>query len=101
MIFTRERAAEPAAPTHAFCEPVSATPTSYEHIREVGEEGLKPGGGVPNLPLCGRDLRRGWDLKTPVTPDMVRTLAAPRPGDGRVFLCPRCADAYLRDHPAT
>lgn len=99
MIFTRNRAAEPAAPSHAFCEPVHATPTSPEHIREVGDEGLKLGGGVPNPALCGRDLRKGWDLSTPVTPDMVTRLAASREGDGRVFLCPACAEAYLSNHP--
>lgn len=88
-----------APPTHAFCEPVTATPTSYWHIRDVGEEGLKLGGGVPVAPLCGRDLRHGWDLKSEVTPEAVTTGAQPRPGDGRVFVCPTCAAVYLAEQP--
>lgn len=86
---------EPPAPLFAFCEPVWATPTSCEHIRTVGPEGLKLGGGAPNPALCGLDLRHGWDLKTEVTVESVTSLAAPRAGDDRVFLCPDCAQAYL------
>lgn len=41
----------------AFCEPSNATPFSREHIRRVGAEGLKLGGGVPSPALCGADLR--------------------------------------------
>jgi len=80
--------------TLAFCEPVTATPFSHEHIRTVGPEGLKLGGGAPNTVLCGRDLYGGWDLRSEVTPDLVLRLSTPREGDGRVFLCPECADAY-------
>lgn len=79
----------------AFCEPSWATAESPEHIREVGPEGLMPGGGVPVAALCGRDLAKGWDLAGAVTPETVQALASPRDGDGRVFLCPPCADVYL------
>jgi hypothetical protein len=95
-LFSKNRGpVEAPAPAFAFCEPVWATPTSHEHIRTVGEEGLKLGGGVPNPALCGRDLRHGWDLKMEVTTESVTSLASPREGDGRVFLCPGCAEAFL------
>lgn len=103
MIFARrtpEPEAEAVTPQFAFCEPVTATPMSKEHIRPVGPEGLKLGGGVPVPALCGRDLHMGWDLETPVTADMVDRLAAPRPGDGRVFLCGPCADAWRTLNPS-
>jgi hypothetical protein len=85
----------PQVPAYSFCEPVWATPTSKEHIRAVDEHGLKPGGGIDTDTLCGSDVRRGWDLPTPVTPERVRSLASPLPGDGRIFLCRTCADLYL------
>lgn len=86
-------------PTFAFCERVSATPTSKEHIREVGREGIKLGGGIPNTALCGYDVVRGWDLARPVTPDGVLVLSTPRPGDDRIFLCGDCASAFLAVSP--
>ena len=80
----------------AFCEHSMAGPTSPEHIRRVGPEGLLPGGGAPGTALCGRDLLRGWDLpQPPVTAEAVHRLRSPRAGDGRVFLCGGCADAAL------
>ena len=85
---------KPTVPEFAFCERSTATPTSPIHIRRVGEEGLKLGGGIPALPLCGSDLWHGWDLSGPVTPDAVRVQSTPRPGDGRVFLCSGCTAAY-------
>lgn len=100
-MFSRRTPAVEAAPSHAFCEPVTATPTSYWHIREVGPEGLKLGGGVPNAPLCGRDLRHGWDLTSKVTPESASTSSQPRPGDGRIFLCPSCAESYLSVNKTT
>ena len=83
-------------PAYAFCEPVSATPTSYEHLRAVGPEGLKLGGGIDGAALCGFDLKHGWDTSTEVTDESVTALATPRSGDNRVFLCPACADAWKK-----
>lgn len=71
----------------SFCEPVTATPFSKWHIREVGPEGLKLDGGIPNEPLCGRDLRHGWDLQLRVDAESLTRLR----GD---LLCPNC-DAAL------
>lgn len=89
------RNGEPVVPEFAFCEPVTATPTSPIHIRRVGEEGLKLGGGIPVAPLCGREsVIRGWDLRGAVTPESVHDQSTPRSGDGRVFLCVKCAEAY-------
>lgn len=80
----------------AFCERSMATEYSQNHIRQVGPEGLLPGGGVPGAALCGMDLHKGWDLpQVPVTVEMVRALREPRTGDGKVFLCGGCADAAL------
>lgn len=59
------------AATYSFCEPVSATPTSRVHIRRVGAEGIKTGGGVTGAPLCGYDLHGGWDVPGPVTTPVV------------------------------
>lgn len=93
---------EPVAPAYSFCEHVGATDTSPIHLRSVGEEGQKFGGGVPGAALCGRDLRKGWDLPQAVTPDSVRFDITPRPGDGRVFGCLACAEIYLaQSAPAT
>jgi hypothetical protein len=86
---------EPVIVEFAFCEPVSATATSPWHIRRVGPEGLKLGGGIPTPPLCGREsVIRGWDLTSAVTAESVRLGSTPREGDGRVFLCRACTDAY-------
>lgn len=41
----------------------TATSTWHYHLREVGPEGLKPGGGAPPA-LCG--ARLGWDTKIPL-----------------------------------
>lgn len=86
---------QPTTPTFAFCEPVHATTESAIHIRHVGEEGLKLGGGIPVAPLCGREsVIRGWDLPGAVTPESVHHQSTPRPGDGRIFLCRGCTEAY-------
>jgi hypothetical protein len=88
----------PPAAMFAFCERATATPMSQEHIRRVGPEGLKNGGGAPDTTLCGAPLQGGWDLTTAqtnhVTDAAVRDLSTPRQGDGRVFLCPRCGAAW-------
>lgn len=72
----------------AFCEPVSATVRSREHIREVGPEGFKYGGGIPNAALCGADVRRGWDIKAEVHPSRFVVNAETNP------TCQGCIDAY-------
>lgn len=79
----------------AFCERVTASPMSLEHIREVGAEGLMLGGGIPNVALCGADVRRGWDLSSEVTEGTVERLATARTGDGHVFLCDTCARLWV------
>lgn len=104
MSLLRRRAtpAAPAVPEFAFCEPVHAVTLGPIHIRRVGEEGLKLGGGIPVAPLCGREsVIRGWDLPDEVTPETVLADSTPRPGDGHVFLCRACTDAYnaLTDQP--
>lgn len=86
---------EPVVPAYSFCEHVGATPTSPIHLRSVGEEGQKFGGGVPGAALCGLDLRKGWDLPQPVTPASVLADMTPRSGDGRVFGCTVCDTIYL------
>lgn len=101
-LFSRIKAArnatrngEPVVPEFAFCEPVHAVGLGPRHIRRVGEEGLKLGGGIPVAPLCGREsVIRGWDLRGEVTPATVLADSTPRPGDGRVFLCTKCAEEY-------
>jgi hypothetical protein len=77
---------------YAFCEPVTATVRSYEHIRVVSDGILYLGGGVPTPTLCGYDLRRGWDVPTGVTERRVRAglNAEVNP------TCPKCADIWGR-----
>lgn len=91
--------ADAAAVTrYAFCEPVTAVAMGKEHIRVVGPEGRRLGGGIPHGDaggvLCGRDLGRGWDLGREVTPRIVEILTTPRDGDSHVWVCPKCAEAY-------
>jgi hypothetical protein len=73
----------------AFCEPISATTRSREHIRAVGAEGFKYGGGIPNRALCGWDVRGGWDLKAVVHPSRFLPNAETNP------TCEKCIDAYM------
>jgi hypothetical protein len=79
----------------SFCEPVTAIAMGKWHIREVGPEGLKFGGGVPNDALCGRELRFGWDMEAVFTAERALSMVTPREGDGHVFLCPACYQEYL------
>ena len=92
----RSRAALPDAPDRpvlSFCERVNAGPASPVHLRRVGPEGTKLGGGVPGAALCGRDLRHGWDLPQQVTDDLVERGAALPPGQpGRT--CQDCVAVY-------
>lgn len=57
---------------YAFCEPVWASTSSYEHIRQVPGDALKIGGGIEGPALCGFELRGGWDIPTGVTEQRVR-----------------------------
>ena len=78
--------------TFAFCEPSTATGPGPWHIRVLpaGEE-RRVGGGVDRPTLCGRDLRRGWDLELLVTLDALARLSG-RDERGRPGVCPACAD---------
>lgn len=101
MKFLRSKPAEPQTFAYSFCESVYATPTSPHHIREVGPEGLKQGGGVPVPALCGRDLHRGWDTHAldPAVNDAARLIRLSTPiatDDNRVHVCPKCVAEYLR-----
>jgi hypothetical protein len=51
------------APVLSLCETVTAGPLAPNHVRRVGDEGLRPGGGIPGLALCGQVVARGWDLR--------------------------------------
>lgn len=93
---------EPVAPTaYAFCEPVHATTISRIHIRRV-TDGLKLGGGIVGLALCGFDVERGWDLHTPVTVDVIEAdldlqqRTAGERGEHWLInpLCVACAEAW-------
>lgn len=70
---------------YAFCERVTATAESPWHIRLVGSEGLKLGGGAPDSTLCGRPLHKGWDLQLHVDDESV---------DGR-HICADCSAVWL------
>lgn len=77
---------------YAFCEPVWATTSSREHIREVPGDQLKLGGGITEPALCGFDLAGGWDIPTGVTEQRVRRglNAEANP------TCPACANVWGR-----
>lgn len=81
---------------YAFCEPVTATTSSFEHIREVPEKIRRLGGGIEGKALCGRDMTRGWDNMAQVTEHSVR-LRSRRPSDHNPVpnpLCRKCADLW-------
>lgn len=79
--------------TLAFCEPVTATTRSREHLRVVGPEGFQYGGGIPSPALCGADVRGGWDLNAPVHPARFLPNAETNP------TCRSCIDAYWARTP--
>jgi hypothetical protein len=82
--------AEQAPAPFAFCEPSWATTRSRTHIRRVGPEGLRLGGGVPDPALCGAALHHGWDLPTPIDPARLDRLV-----DWHVNpVCRDCADRW-------
>lgn len=66
----------------AFCETVTAGPTTFWHIRPLTARGHKFGGGADTPALCGRKV--SWDLKCEITP---RSLQSSR-------ICPHCARGY-------
>lgn len=82
------------AVTLALCETSTAGPLTPNHVRQVGPEGLKLGGGIPTPALCGRDLRGGWDLRAVDAAELQR-LADGRTEDGRPFVHPDCASLAL------
>lgn len=73
-----------------YCEPVTATTVSREHIRWSDDAAGKFGGGIVGEALCGRSMDRGWDLDTDVEARGVafRTQAHVNP------LCEKCADLW-------
>lgn len=78
----------------AYCERNTAGPVSPVHIRIVGEEGLRLGGGVPNHALCCADVRGGWDLPTAVTLDTFSQWSQiPQDQPGR--LCRECVNSLF------
>lgn len=83
--------------SYATCELATAVALGRNHLRDLGPgEGLLPHGIPPKVratTLCGRDLTGGWDLAM-VDADEIARLATPRPGDGRVWPCPRCHDTW-------
>lgn len=74
----------------SLCETVTAGPLASNHVRRVGPEGLKLGGGIPGLALCGQVVARGWDLRTTDVAEIVR-LSQSINDAGRPWVCRRCA----------
>lgn len=82
------------APEYAYCESTYASIRSRVHIRVVGAEGLKLGGGALDTTLCGDRLNGGWDLETPVTAGYVqRELESPAEINPQ---CRECGEELLR-----
>lgn len=79
----------------AFCEPVYARPMGTEHIREVGPEGFKYGGGIPRPALCGFNVIKGWDMNRSVTGATIAALSEPRAEGLKGWLCGECAREAL------
>lgn len=89
--FFRRAVEEPIVERYVFCEPVHATPTSRVHIRLVtAEHPFKGGGGVTGTPLCGRDLRRGWDIPGTLSERVVFGGI----GAETAPICPECATKW-------
>jgi hypothetical protein len=72
-------------PKFAFCEHTTAGSRTPWHIRIVGPEGLKLGGGCP-APLCRTYDRwiNGWDMATPVSERFL------------VYACQECVAKYRK-----
>ena len=60
---------------YSFCESSVATGMWRWHIRKIGTDGRKPGGGASS-PLCfiheGRTWTNGWDIEVPMTEHHMR-----------------------------
>jgi hypothetical protein len=78
----------------SLCETVTAGPLASNHVRRPGPEGLKTGGGIPGLALCGQVVARGWDLRVADGPEIWRLSRAINDA-GRPWVCRRCADKAL------
>lgn len=78
----------------SLCETVTAGPLASNHVRRVGPEGLKLGGGAPGAALCGRDLAKGWDLRV-ADAASIRRGAETVNDAGRPWVCRPCADEAL------
>lgn len=79
-------------PAFAYCEAVTATPWSPNHIRKITSAGLKTGGGADTDALCGRAL--GWDLRLVPEDDDVMALAE-TVINGRSLVCSACAQRMV------
>lgn len=81
----------------SLCETVTAGPLTPNHVRWVGPEGLKVGGGLrgPALAaLCGRDLAGGWDVRA-VDVAELRRLARAGFDSGQQWVCESCTAEAL------
>lgn len=67
----------------------TATSTWHYHLREVGPEGRKPGGGAGPA-LCG--IKLGWDVNMPIPMFMK---AKP---EYTFNPCSKCRELYRRQH---
>jgi len=77
-------------PEFSFCEPDTASSLSRWHIRRVGPEGIKTGGGVYVAPLCWEEnrnypWRNGWDVGVEFDPRHFE------------HACPRCVEKYKKE----
>ena len=52
---------------YSLCESVTATSTSYWHLRRLTGKGKMFGGGANTKSLCNREM--SWDLKCTLTPE--------------------------------
>ncbi|KQO98381.1 hypothetical protein [Leifsonia sp. Leaf264] len=93
MFGIKKKTAKPAGPVFAFCERVTATPTSPNHIRQLTEVGMKQGGGADTLALCGAEV--AWDTLI-VDFDRLPHMLANQHETARY--CPTCSEAALQQH---
>lgn len=79
----------------AYCETSSATVYSPHHVRIVGAEGLKTGGGAPGDALCSRPLRNGWDIREVTVAELAEARTDPDP-NWPGHTCRGCREEALR-----
>ena len=83
----------PPAPKLAWCEKVTASATSPQHLRLVpAGEPLVTGGGLQVPTLCGLDLAGGWDTHE-TDFEQIRRAVANQHETSRV--CTACTDIAL------